>query len=81
MPVYRVLRANIISNINLVECFNASIMIAILDVTSQVFADKMRQDFIANLSYELKSPLSSLIGFIETLSGPARDDENARLKF
>lgn len=81
MPVYRVLRANIISNINLVECFYASIMIAILDVTSQVFAETMHQDFIANLSYELNSPHSSLIGVIETLSGPAWDDENARLKF
>tara|TARA_E500000178_G_C17004619_1_gene747495 strand:+ start:246 stop:1310 length:1065 start_codon:yes stop_codon:yes gene_type:complete len=80
-PVYRVLRANIISNVNLIEFFNASIMISFLDITSQIFSDKVRQDFIANLSHELRSPLASLIGFIETLSGPARDDENARLKF
>ena len=81
VPVYRVLRANIISNANLVEFFNASIMIVFLDITSQIFSDKVRQDFITNLSHELKSPLSSLIGIIETLSGPARDDENARLRF
>ena len=29
----------------------------------------MRRDFVANVSHELKSPLTSILGFIETLSG------------
>lgn len=43
--------------------------------------DRMRTDFIANASHELRTPLASLSGFIETLSGPARDDAAARDKF
>lgn len=43
--------------------------------------DRMRSDFIANASHELRTPLASLTGFIETLSGPARNDEAARDRF
>jgi two-component system, OmpR family, phosphate regulon sensor histidine kinase PhoR len=43
--------------------------------------ERMRVDFIANASHEMRTPLSSLLGFIETLQGPARNDETARAKF
>lgn len=43
--------------------------------------DRMRADFIANASHELRTPLASISGFIETLRGPARDDEKARDNF
>ncbi len=51
------------------------------DVTSERRAQQMRVDFIANASHELRSPLSALVGFIETLRGPARDDPAARTRF
>jgi two-component system phosphate regulon sensor histidine kinase PhoR len=43
--------------------------------------DRMRADFIANASHELRTPLASIAGFIETLRGPARNDETARERF
>ena len=43
--------------------------------------DRMRADFIANASHELRTPLASIAGFIETLRGPARNDEKARESF
>jgi two-component system phosphate regulon sensor histidine kinase PhoR len=43
--------------------------------------DRMRADFIANASHELRTPLASISGFIETLRGPARNDEKARDNF
>ena len=51
------------------------------DITRVLDAEEFRSAFIGDLSHELRSPLSSLTGFIETLQGPARDDENARAHF
>ncbi|MFO0292208.1 MAG: ATP-binding protein [Rhodospirillales bacterium] len=51
------------------------------DVTALRRADRMRADFVANVSHELRTPLTAVAGFIETLLGPARDDEAARLRF
>ena len=41
----------------------------------------MRQDFVANVSHELRSPISSLVGIIETLQGSASKDPVSQKKF
>jgi two-component system phosphate regulon sensor histidine kinase PhoR len=51
------------------------------DQTRAKRAEQSRADFVANASHELRSPLSALIGFIETLRGPARSDAEARERF
>lgn len=56
-------------------------MIVLADDTSSKRAERMRADFLANASHELRTPLASLAGFIETLNGPAKDDEEARERF
>jgi len=56
-------------------------MLVLADDTSSKRAERMRADFLANASHELRTPLASLSGFIETLTGPARDDEEARERF
>ncbi|MDH5749917.1 MAG: PAS domain-containing protein, partial [Rhodospirillales bacterium] len=56
-------------------------MLVFHDVTAAKTAEKMRADFVANVSHELRSPLASLVGFIETLRGPAKGDEEARERF
>ncbi|MCX7559778.1 ATP-binding protein [Sulfitobacter sp. F26204] len=57
------------------------VIVSFQDSSSEAQAGEMRRDFVANVSHELRTPLTSLIGFIETLSGPARDDSNARERF
>ena len=56
-------------------------VIAFHDLTALHQTERMRADFVANVSHELKTPLAGLAGYIETLRGPARDDAKARAKF
>ncbi|MFC3227077.1 ATP-binding protein [Marinibaculum pumilum] len=56
-------------------------MLLLHDLTAMKRAEQMRADFVANASHELKTPLAALIGFIETLQGPARDDREAQERF
>ena len=46
---------------------NGMIMVLVLDMTLQRNLEKVRRDFVANVSHELRSPLTSLAGFIETI--------------
>ena len=55
--------------------------ILFLDMTSQRNLEKVRRDFVANVSHELRSPLTSLVGFIETLLSGNVQDEETRNKF
>ena len=57
------------------------LMMTFNDLTPLRRVEEMRADFIANASHELRTPLAALLGFIETLQGPARNDTVAREKF
>lgn len=57
------------------------VLIALEDRTSIVKAEALRRDFVANASHELKTPLASISGFIETLQGHAKDDPAATERF
>ncbi|NNU16000.1 PAS domain-containing protein [Parvularcula sp. ZS-1/3] len=56
-------------------------IVMIRDRTEQRQLERMRTDFIANAGHELRTPLASLLGFIETLQGHAKDDPDARAHF
>lgn len=76
----RVLRADFLS-LDPPVAGTGRIAIVLHDLTNMRRVDQMRVDFVANVSHELKTPLSSLIGFIETLRGPASRDPDARERF
>lgn len=59
----------------------AAMLVLVEDHTRQARIEQMRRDFIANASHELKTPLASVAGFIETLMGPAADDPEAARRF
>jgi len=56
-------------------------VLALHDVTEIRRVERMRADFVANASHELRTPLAALVGFIETLQGPAKGDSEARERF
>src|SRR5712671_3115164 len=57
------------------------VLIVLHDTTALRRAERMRADFVANASHELKTPIAAITGFIETLRGPARDDAGAHERF
>ena len=57
------------------------VFIVIIDKTLEQSVERIRSEFVANVSHELRSPLSALSGFIETLMGPAAEDEAAQKRF
>lgn len=59
----------------------ATVLLVLHDITAIRASEIARSDFIANVSHELRSPLASLIGFIETIQTSAKDDIEARDRF
>jgi two-component system phosphate regulon sensor histidine kinase PhoR len=51
------------------------------DVTELRRLERMRQDFVANVSHELKTPLASIKAYAETLLDWALHDENVNVRF
>ena len=55
---------------------DAGALIIFRDITRIRHLEMVRQDFVANVSHELRSPLTVIRGFVETLlDGPLRADE------
>lgn len=51
------------------------VMVVIQDITEHVRLDNMRKEFVADVSHELKTPLTSIKGFSETLLDGVDDKE------
>jgi two-component system phosphate regulon sensor histidine kinase PhoR len=56
-------------------------IVALYDLTAIRRAEQLRVDFVANASHELRTPLAVLLGCLDTLQGPAREDAVARERF
>jgi two-component system phosphate regulon sensor histidine kinase PhoR len=51
------------------------------DVTELKKYERLRTEFVANVSHELKTPLTSIKGFVETLQSGAIEDKAHALRF
>ncbi|NBB97452.1 MAG: PAS domain-containing protein [Alphaproteobacteria bacterium] len=56
-------------------------IVSLRDTSELEAAETQRRDFVANVSHELRSPLTVLAGFLETLQGAAAEDPQARAEF
>jgi len=59
----------------------AGCLVAIHDITEIRKLETVRKDFVANVSHELKTPLTSIKGFVETLLEGALDDKENNRNF
>ena len=57
------------------------ILLIVSDKTDVLAINRVHSEFVANVSHELRSPLTALSGFIETLQDGAAQDEAARTHF
>ncbi|MCE2727491.1 MAG: ATP-binding protein [Planctomycetaceae bacterium] len=56
-------------------------VIVLNDVTDMQRLENVRRDFVANVSHELKTPVASIKGFVETLLDGAADDPADNRRF
>lgn len=56
-------------------------IINIEDVTEYVKLENMRKEFVANVSHELKTPITSIKGFVETLKMTDNLDDDTKNRF
>lgn len=56
-------------------------VVVLHDVTELRRLERVRQDFVANVSHEFKTPLTAIQGFAETLLSGAIDDPNNNRRF
>ncbi len=59
----------------------AGVVVALHDITELRKLEHVRQEFVANASHELKTPLTSIKGFVETLLGGALEDPKHNRSF
>lgn len=56
-------------------------LLVVHDITEIRRLETVRSDFVANVSHELKTPLTSIKGFVETLLEGALDDQENKRNF
>lgn len=60
---------------------NLGVLLVVQDVTQMRKLENMRSDFVSNVTHELKTPLTSIRGFVDTLKNGAIHDDNVALRF
>lgn len=63
------------------ENYGQGVMIVLHDITRVRQLEQVRQDFVANISHEIKTPLTSIKGYVETLLGGALYEEDNNTRF
>jgi two-component system phosphate regulon sensor histidine kinase PhoR len=69
----RVLQANVAPVTSAAGVVNSAVVV-FHDFTEIRRGERMRRDFVANVSHEFKTPLTSIRGYTETLLAGAKDD-------
>ena len=76
----RVLQANVSPVTNVAGAVDSAVVV-FHDLTEIRRAERMRRDFVANVSHEFKTPLTSIRGYTETLLSGAKDDPAIAVDF
>ena len=64
-----------------VDAAEGKTMLVFHDVTRLKKLERMRVDFVANVTHEIKTPLTAILGYVETLQEGAIEDRETAKKF
>jgi two-component system phosphate regulon sensor histidine kinase PhoR len=78
--VLRGARGDAVLLVRLIEFGDEQKLLNSRDITAQERLETMRRDFVANVSHELKTPITVLSGFVETLGDPKIEMTGAQRK-
>lgn len=56
----------------------AGVIVVVQDITEQEKLDNMRKEFVADVSHELKTPITSIMGYADTLIDSEVDEQNQK---
>jgi two-component system, OmpR family, phosphate regulon sensor histidine kinase PhoR len=79
-PEERLLEINLVPVFLSADEF-AGVLLVLQDVSAIRRLERMRSEFVANVSHELKTPIAAVKGFAETLLGGAVDDPDTARSF
>ena len=63
------------------EDHDPRIILVLHDITQIKTLERIRSDFVANVSHELKTPITSILGFTETLKSGAINNKKDTIEF
>lgn len=74
---FEIVGAPIFNDYNILK----GVVLAVYDISEFKRVERMRKDFVANVSHELKTPITSIRGFSETLLDAEKTSEETTQKF
>ena len=79
-PEERILDIHMVPVVGVAE-EGSGMIVAMHDITAIRRLERMRSDFVANVSHEIKTPIAAVKGFAETLLGGAVEDPETAKSF
>lgn len=78
-PAEKQIEANILPICKDIPQIYGGVLVVLNDITELKRLERVRRDFVANVSHELKTPVASISGFAETLMNENQEDpQNVR---
>ena len=72
---------DIVFDVHIAAIDSQHILATFKDSTQVEKSKQLRRDFVSNVSHELKTPLTSIMGFLETIQTVAKSDAKAQERF
>lgn len=77
----KILEVNLVPVLTPDRIYQPDVLVVLNDISELKRLQQVRQDFVANVSHELKTPVATISGFAETLVADGKDDPETVREF